>query len=233
MTGPSDKMVAQVRLACGRIAGVASAVSEAHEFGTTEGHHDRPWTADFHREAQRVYAVSLPRSYQCEVGALFDHAAESMDAMVIPGRLAEDWAIVARYLRSAAAAIEEWLATHEAGTQLDLADMPHVEESDVPPMVIHFEALAALTTRRGMRRLHRAAVGVQQHLDTTMPQGLTAEEQRLIRLISEGAHVPELATELGYSQRSIYRHLSKLWHKLGVTGRTEGLERAAAEGLLD
>ena len=54
-----------------------------------------------------------------------------------------------------------------------------------------------------------------------------------IQETGEGAHIPELATAFGYSQRSVYRMLSRLWRKLGVTGRAEGLEQAASRGLLD
>lgn len=90
-----------------------------------------------------------------------------------------------------------------------------------------------LTTRRGVLRLLQAVLAIQQHLSSTVPQHLNSEEQRLLKLISEGAHISEMAADLGYSQRSIYRHLSKLWEKLDVTGRTEGLERAITEGLID
>ena len=43
----------------------------------------------------------------------------------------------------------------------------------------------------------------------------------------------DLAAEMGHSERSMYRHLTSLWEKLGVTDRTEGVRRAAADGLLD
>ena len=41
------------------------------------------------------------------------------------------------------------------------------------------------------------------------------------------------AEEFGYSRRSLYRQLSKLWRALGVAGRMEAVRKAAAEGLLD
>lgn len=34
-------------------------------------------------------------------------------------------------------------------------------------------------------------------------------------------------------ERSMYRELSRLWDKLGVSGRAAGLQKATAEGLID
>ena len=224
--------VLHVRLVCGRIVGTARAVSQAYEFGASEGPHDWPWHADYYREAVRVYAESLPASYQREISELFSHAAAAMDDMLIPGRLAGDWLVVAQFLRLSSAAIEEWLAAGGPDTSFDVADLPDVEGSDEPPMVVRFDGLAVLTTRQAVLRLQRAAVAVQQHLDSAAPQNFTAAEQHLLEMVSHGVHIPEMAAELGYSQRSIYRQLSKLWQKLGVPGRKEGLERAASEGLI-
>lgn len=50
----SDPDVSQVHLACGRIAGVAQAIAEVHRFGQAEGPHERPWTAEYHREAMEL-----------------------------------------------------------------------------------------------------------------------------------------------------------------------------------
>ena len=58
-----DRSRALVRVACGRIAGFARAILEAHELGLAEGHHELPWTAEYHRDAVHVYAASLPASY--------------------------------------------------------------------------------------------------------------------------------------------------------------------------
>ena len=231
---PSAELrVAQVRLVSGRIARVASAISQAHTFGAPEGAFDRPWRLDYHREATRVYAESLPPAYQAEIARLFAHAADSMDILVIPGKLAADWSIVAQYLRSAVTGIGEWIAGTGLSTSLDAADVPDVGGGEEPPMVIRFDALASLTSERGVKRLERASLAVHDHLDAAVPEGLTQLEHRILKMVSEGTHIADLANELGYSQRSVYRHQAKLWHKLGVPGRAEALQLAASEGLID
>ena len=102
---PGDLEYARVHLACGRIAGGAGGIAQAHHFGVPEGPHEHPWTEPYHREAVHLYAESLPPSYQCDVGALFSQSADAMDRRQIPARLAGHWAIVAAYLRNASAAI--------------------------------------------------------------------------------------------------------------------------------
>ena len=42
-----------------------------------------------------------------------------------------------------------------------------------------------------------------------------------------------MAASLGYSERTIYRTLDRLYIALGVTDRTQAVRKAATEGLLD
>ncbi len=77
------------------------------------------------------------------------------------------------------------------------------------------------------------AEAVQQHFDADAPPSLNASEQLMLKRLACGAPTADLATELGYSERSMYRELSKLWDKLGVSGRAAGLQKATAEGLID
>lgn len=46
-----DPDVSEAHLACGRIAGVAQAIAEVHRFGQAEGPYEKPWAAEYHREA--------------------------------------------------------------------------------------------------------------------------------------------------------------------------------------
>lgn len=138
---------ARLSLACGRIAGSAQAIAEAHRFGVAEGPHENPWTAAYMREAIGVYAAALPVTYQRDVASLFRHCADLMAQQSIPASLAEDWLIVSEYLSNADAAIVDRLAD-----QLDPAvacdgEPPPIEDHE--PAVVHFDQLAALTTREG------------------------------------------------------------------------------------
>ena len=227
----SDPDVSQVHLACGRIAGVAQAIAEVHRFGQAEGPHERPWTAEYHREAMEIYGKSLPRSYQRNVGMVFGRCAEVMGELSIPGAMAEDWVIVTEYLREASLAIAHWLSTREPDPESESASSSDIEPRT--PAFVHFDELAKLTTLEGVSRLERAALAVQSHLYALLPDHLSDLELRLLEMVASGTQVVDIAVELNYSPRSIYRKLVKLWGSLGGHNRTEGLHKAAEKGLID
>ena len=225
---------AQVRLACGRIAGGAAAVVEAHRHGVAEGPHEEPWTPDYHRDAVRIYAESLHPSYQRDIGALFGRCAETMAEGSIPARMARDWAIVSDYLRCASAAIAEHLGSQDAEPRLpDAVSSTEIEGRDSPPLVIRFDALARLTTSDGARRLEQAAVAVREHLDHLAPEMLDDRERLMLKRLAAGGAIVDLAAEMNYSERTIYRALASLWKKLGVSSREDGIRRVVSERLLD
>ena len=230
---PSEGLVlARIRLACGRISGGADAILEAYRFGVPEGPHRHPWTPEYHREAVQVYGESLPRSYQRDVAKLFRESLSAMTGRLIPSDRAGDWAIIISYLREAAGSIEEWLASdqpqpHRSGLEAS----PELTLNN--PKVVHWDALARLTTSEGVGRLKPAAVPVRRHFDAEAPPSLSSSEQRMLRRLASGAPIAEVASEMGYSERSMYRELSKLWEKLGVSGRAAGLRRAKDVGLID
>ena len=221
-----------MHLACGRIAGGARSIAEAHRFGVPEGPHHRLWDAQYHAEAVRVYGESLPGSYQRDIASLFHRSAETMAAQTIPAGLAEDWVIVTGYMRHASAAIMHWLSSSPAEpTAPGVVESPQID--DRTPMVIRFDRLAGLAAREGARRLERAAVAVQHHLGAPSVLALDESQQRLLRAVASGAAIVDLADELGYSRSSMYRELSKLWKALGVSDRAQAMRKATAEGLLD
>lgn len=205
---------------------------EAYRFGVPEGPHRAPWTPEYHREAVHVYSESLPWSYQRDVAKLFRDSLSAMAGRSIPSDLAEDWAIVTAYMREAARSIEDWLASGEP--RLDRsgpAESPELTLSN--PRVVHWDALAGLTTQDGSRRLKDACVAVKQYFDAEAPPSLKASERLMLERLASGAAIADVAAELGYSERSMYRELSKLWDKLGVSGRAAGVHKATAEGLID
>lgn len=212
------------------VGGVESML-EAYRFGAPEGTHPEPWTAEFHREAVHVYNESLPCAYQHDVARLFRDAERAMTARLIPADMAEDWAIVTAYMREAARSIEGWLASGEPRPlQSRLAGCPEVTAD--APRVVHWDTVARLTTQDGTRRLKSACLTVKQHFDAEAPESLAASERRMLERLASGMTVGALASELGYSERSMHRELCKLWDKLGVSGRAEGLLKAATEGLI-
>lgn len=224
--------VSRVCLACERIARLAQAIVEAHQFGRSEGPHERPWTAEYHRAAVDVYGKSLPWSYQRDISALFHQSADTMGELSIPSALAEDWAIVIEYLTGASFAIDHWLSAEESRL-LESETTLSPDIGDHTPVVVHFDELAELTTSEGANRLERAALAVKSHMETLGSSGLGDDEQRLLKMVASGMTIDEMAAEFYRSPRSMHRELKKLWKTLGVHNRTEGLHKAVEEGLID
>ena len=221
-----------VHLACGRIAGGARAIMEAHRFGVRQGPHDRLWEGEYHIKAVHVYGESLPATYQHDIASLFHQSLDVMAEQFIPARLAGDWVIVAGYMQNAVAAIIGWLSSR-AAEQPAAAVVESLEIDDRTPMVIRFDRLAEMASREGARRLERAAVAVQDHVGAPSVATLDAAQRRLLKRVASGAAIVDLAEEFGYSRSSMYRELSKLWKALGVSDRTQAMQKAAAGGLLD
>ncbi|MDE0494050.1 MAG: hypothetical protein OXH67_07445 [Acidimicrobiaceae bacterium] len=214
------------------MVGGVDAMLEAYRFGVAEGSHPEPWTPEYHREAVHIYNESLPWSYQRDVARLFRDSENAMRGRLIPSGLAADWAIVTAYMREAASSIENWLAS--GGSGLHGPGPARAPELTVEnPRVVHWDGLAALTTRDGVLRLQRACVAVRQHFDAEAPPSLEASEQLMLKRLASGVPIADVASEMGYSERSMYRELSRLWDKLGVSGRAAGLRKATAEGLID
>jgi len=214
------------------MVGGVNAISECYRFGVPEGPHSEPWGAEYHREAVHVYNESLPWTYQRDIAKLFRDSLSTMAGCLIPAELAEGWAIVSSYMREAADAIEDWLAPGELRLDRSGSAVSPELVSDIP-RVVHWDALAALTTKDGTRRLKDACVAMKQYLDAEAPQSLKVSERLMLERLVSGTAISDLASEMGYSERSMYRELSKLWDKLGVSGRVAGVHKATARGLID
>jgi DNA-binding NarL/FixJ family response regulator len=62
---------------------------------------------------------------------------------------------------------------------------------------------------------------------------LSTQEMQWIRALARGATVTELADQVGYSERELYRLLKRLYARLGVERRSEALVRAGTLGLVN
>lgn len=62
---------------------------------------------------------------------------------------------------------------------------------------------------------------------------LDDNEAAWLRRMSQGQTVSEIADDLGYSERAMFRILRNLYTRLGVKNRTEALIWASRNGLLD
>jgi len=73
---------------------------------------------------------------------------------------------------------------------------------------------------RGPRAATRAA-----------PAGLTAREQEVLALLSEGLADREISRRLFISERTVHHHVSAVLAKVGVSSRTAAAREAARLGI--
>jgi DNA-binding NarL/FixJ family response regulator len=65
------------------------------------------------------------------------------------------------------------------------------------------------------------------------PSGIGDDEMSWLRALAIGETVADLSARLGYSEREMYRRLHRLYSRIGASGRTDALLRAARWGLFD
>jgi len=87
-----------------------------------------------------------------------------------------------------------------------------------------FEALGAKLDVRSTRELRRAA---------TLPAGLTAREAEVLRLVATGRTNKEIAGQLLLSEKTVARHLSNIFTKIGVSSRAAATAFAFDRGLMN
>jgi DNA-binding NarL/FixJ family response regulator len=69
--------------------------------------------------------------------------------------------------------------------------------------------------------------------DRTRARTLTSSQQSWLRELASGTTVHDLASEVGFSEREMYRRLRVIYRAMGVRTRTEALILASASGLLE
>jgi DNA-binding NarL/FixJ family response regulator len=66
---------------------------------------------------------------------------------------------------------------------------------------------------------------------SSLPDGLTEREAQVLRLVATGKSNRGIATDLVLSQKTVERHLSNIFSKLGISSRTEATAYAFEHGL--
>lgn len=99
--------------------------------------------------------------------------------------------------------------------------------------------LAILAAEAGLVLLHPTSA---QHLggqtllrDTASPdlvEPLTAREQEVLRMVSEGLGNKEIAARLSISDHTVKFHISSILGKLGASSRTEAVSQGIRRGLI-
>lgn len=108
-------------------------------------------------------------------------------------------------------------APYEAARSRMLLGQAYQALHDDTSGALELAAAAAVFARLGTRP---AAQQVAQLLRHDRPGGLTERELEVLRLVAAGASNAGIATSLVLSEKTVARHLSNIFSKLGVSSRT-------------
>ena len=78
----------------------------------------------------------------------------------------------------------------------------------------------------------RRAQQVRTAADAAAALNLTAREVEVLQLLAEGLLARTIAARLGLSPRTVHKHLSNVYTKLGVHDRLVAVSIARAQGLI-
>lgn len=91
------------------------------------------------------------------------------------------------------------------------------------------QGLVVLPPPLAMLRLPRADLAVS---DGSPQESLTAREQEVLLLLSQGLPNKQIARALQISEHTVKFHVSSVYAKLGVSSRTEAVSEGARRGLV-
>jgi two-component system nitrate/nitrite response regulator NarL len=74
---------------------------------------------------------------------------------------------------------------------------------------------------------------IQERERSGGPPQLTAREQEVLRLVSDGYSAPDIAKQIHLSTTTVKSHLHSLYEKLGVSDRAAAVAEAMRRGLLE
>ena len=81
--------------------------------------------------------------------------------------------------------------------------------------------------RARLTEMHAAPTGGRQ----SHPRGLSAREVEVLRLVAAGRTNKEIAEELTLSVRTVARHITNIYTKIGARNRAEATAYAGRQGL--
>jgi predicted ATPase/DNA-binding CsgD family transcriptional regulator/DNA-binding XRE family transcriptional regulator len=144
-----------------------------------------------------------------------------------------DWAKAAGHFQAAAAAHRDAGHPHdtvEAMIGLGRAWHQMGRTADALRQLRAAEALAAeIANPQRLAEVRAALAEVGETV--ALPDGLTARQAEVLRLLASGLSNKEIAGQLYLSPATVERHLATVYRKLGVTGRIEAARYAMAHGL--
>ncbi len=178
--------------------------------------------------------------YFGELGAIADHvrtdtiraSAAFADGVLASAR--QDWEPAQRSLGDAVELFERAGAPFEsARARIALAEvLASRQRLDAAAREAHIagESLRRVGAAKEATRAGRLleAINVRRAAEATRSQdGLTARELEILTILADGRSNQEIAAELVLSVRTVERHISNIYQKLGLQGRTARTAAAA------
>ena len=144
-----------------------------------------------------------------------------------------DPALALPLLRSAARCWREIDAPHAVATVSVLIGLACRAIGDEDAAQIELQSAQSTFARLGARPdLHRVE-GLLHPTPALRPGGLSAREIEVLRLVAAGRTNHAIASELYLSERTVHRHISNIFDKLGVHSRTAAASYAVQHHIVD
>jgi len=177
-----------------------------------------PWTDEYQRAAFELYRSHFSDVYLNWLANVFASAVPATASL-----RGDSAATVATYLRTASEVILEAGPTP--------GDAPEKYElRNRTPAVMPFTRIAGLVSNAGARALVDAGRAVHHRAGHQTAPPISEEELSWVQRLAQGLRVVDLAEEVNYCERSMYRHLSLVWDRLSVRNRQEAIALAVREG---
>jgi DNA-binding NarL/FixJ family response regulator len=176
--------------------------------------------------AGRLEDARVAASELVETAAM--HATSGLEAMAAAARgavlLAEGRAEEALpVLRDACRRWRALGAAYDAAGTCDLLTQAYRSLGDEASAAAEAAQAAATYVRLGAHRPAR--------VDASPPDGLSRRECEVLALVADGRSNREIGETLFISDRTVGRHLTNIFHKIGVTSRTQAARYAIDHGL--
>ena len=186
------------------------------------------------QEAREAYGQALGRVDPWKLGSLAIWLWRLGAGLDLPDGLPEPYALeVAGDWQGAAGAWERLGRTYDAA----LTRIIHArDEAELRAALTVLDDLGARATavaaRRRMRELGMTSIPRGPRAATrAAPAGLTAREQEVLVLLSQGLPDREISRRLFISERTVHHHVSAVLAKVGVSSRTAAAREAARLGI--
>ena len=187
------------------------------------------------REAREAYEQALGRVDPWKLGSLAIWLWRLDAGVDLPPGLPEPYALeIAGDWQGSAAAWERLGRTYDAALTRIVSSPDDAELRAALAVLDELGArAAAAAARRRMRELGITPIPRGPRAATrAAPAGLTAREQEVLGLLSQGLPDREISRRLFISERTVQHHVSAVLSKVGVSSRTAAAREAARLGIV-